>query len=358
MADGDWRILSIPWDWRGRPDDYASRHTHSPWPQRWSHAAASTVAAQTTAPRSSTTARSTKAWTPPRTGWGDPDLQGSYSNTDESGTPFERPAEFAGKRLEDITPAELDKVIEARNARKREVAPGLGGRETGAGPIHWFEDYNSKNSRAWLVTDPQDGKVPPQTDEARQRAAAAAIKRRGGNGFDVGPFDGPEDLSLYDRCISRGIPGSMMPAIYGNSYQIVQGPGFVAIRYEMVHETRIIPLDSRPHVGKSIEMYMGDARGHWEGDTLVVETTNFVEQAAFRGASKNLKLTERFKSIGPKTVDWSATLDDGHTWTRPWTFAMSLTKDDTQPVFEYACHEGNYGLQAILSAARAEEKKQ
>ena len=163
---------------------------------------------------------------------------------------------------------------------------------------------------------------------------------------------------MYDRCISRGIPGSMMPAIYGNSYQIVQGPGFVAIRYEMVHETRIIPLDSRPHVGKSIEMYMGDARGHWEGDTLVVETTNFLEQAAFRGASKNLKLTERFKSIGPKTIDWSATLDDAHTWTRPWTFAMSLTKDDAQPVFEYACHEGNYGLQAILSAARVEEKKQ
>ena len=318
---------------------------------------AATVAAQTTAPRSSTTARSTKAWTPPRTGWGVPDLQGSYSNTDESGTPFERPAEFAGKRLEDITPAELEKVIEARNARKREVAPGLGGRETGAGPIHWFEDYNSRNSRAWLVTDPQDGKVPPQTDEARERSAAATIKRRGGNGFDVGPFDGPEDLSLYDRCISRGIPGSMMPAIYGNSYQIVQGPGYVAIRYEMVHETRIIPLDGRPHVGKGIETYMGDARGHWEGDTLVVETTNFLEQAAFRGASRHLKLTERFRALGPKTVDWSATLDDGHTWTRPWTFAMSLTKDDAQPVFEYACHEGNYGLQAILSAARAEEGK-
>jgi hypothetical protein len=313
------------------------------------------LAAQTAAPRSATAAKS-KGWTPARTPWGDPDLQGSYNNTDESGTPFERPAEFAGKRLEDISPAELDKVIEARNARKREVAPGLGGRETGAGPIHWFEDYNSKNSRAWLVTDPQDGKVPPQTDEARQRAAAVAAKRRGGNGFDVGPFDGPEDLSLYDRCISRGIPGSMMPAIYGNSYQIVQGPGFVAIRYEMVHETRVIPLDRRPHVGQTIEMYMGDARGHWEGDTLVVETTNFLESAAYRGASKNLKLVERFKAIGPKTVDWSATLDDGQTWTRPWTFAMSLTKDETQPVFEYACHEGNYGLQAILSAARAEEK--
>jgi hypothetical protein len=311
---------------------------------------------QTAAPRGASSTPARKG-TVLRTGWGDPDLQGSYTNTDESGTPFERPSEFAGKRLEDITPAELERAIQARNDRKRAVAPGLGGRETGAGPIHWFEDYNSKNSRAWLVTDPQDGRVPPQTDEARQRAAALSLERRGGNGFDIGPFDGPEDLSLYDRCISRGIPGSMMPAIYGNSYQIVQGPGFVAIRYEMVHETRVIPLDGRPHVGASIETYMGDPRGHWEGDTLVVETTNFIEASAYRGASRHLKLTERFKPVGPKTVEWSVTLDDPHTWTRPWTFAMTLTRDESQPVFEYACHEGNYGLESILSAARAEEKK-
>ena len=146
-----------------------------------------------------------------------------------------------------------------------------------------------------------------------------------------------------------------MPAIYGNSYQIVQGPGYVAIRYEMVHESRIIPLDNRPHVSAGIQMYMGDARGHWEGDTLVVETSNFVEAAAYRGASKNLKLTERFKPIGPKTLDWSVTLDDPHTWTRPWTYAMSLTHDESQPVFEYACHEGNIGLMAILSAERSAE---
>src|SRR5262249_54514734 len=134
------------------------------------------------------TAKAKATWTPPRTAWGDPDLQGSYTNTDESGTPFERPAEFEGKRAEDVTPAELEKAIQQRNERKARVAPTLGGAETGAGPIHWFEDYNSKNSRPWLVTDPADGKVPPQTDEARQRAEAARIKRRGGNGFDVGPF--------------------------------------------------------------------------------------------------------------------------------------------------------------------------
>jgi len=318
----------------------------------------SAALAQTPAARSATpgtAAPAARKWTAARTGWGDPDLQGSYTNTDESGTPFERPSEFEGKRIEDVTAAELASATQQRNDRKSKVAPTLGGAETGAGPIHWFEDYNSKNSRPWLVIDPPDGKMPPQTDEARQRADVVRLKRRGGDGFNVGPFDGPEDLSLYDRCITRSVPGSMMPAIYGNSYQIVQGPGYVAIRYEMVHEARIIPIDNRPHVGQALQMYMGDARGHWEGDTLVVETTNFVEAAAFRGASKQLKMTERFKPTGAKTIDWSVTLDDPHTWTRPWTFAMNLTRDESAPVFEYACHEGNYGMENILSAARVEE---
>src|SRR5205823_5855334 len=146
------------------------------------------------------------------------------------------------------------------------------------------------------------------------------------------------------RCITRGVPGSMMPAIYGNSYQFIQGPGYIGIRYEMVHEARLIRLDGRPHLG-GVNLYLGDARGHWEGDTLVVETTNFVEEAAFRGASKHLRLTERFIPTGPKTLEWSVTLDDPHTWVRPWTFAMNLTRDEKQPPFEYACHEGNYGLE-------------
>jgi hypothetical protein len=160
---------------------------------------------------------------------------------------------------------------------------------------------------------------------------------------------------LYDQCISRGLPGSMMPAIYGASYQIHQGPGFVAIRYEMIHETRVIPLDARPHVGKNIRTYMGDARGHWEGDTLIVETTNFKDQTAYRGANgATLRLIERFKPVGPSTIEWSVTANDPSTWVRPWTFAMDLTKkDQSQQPFEYACHEGNYGLHNILSAARA-----
>jgi hypothetical protein len=159
------------------------------------------------------------------------------------------------------------------------------------------------------------------------------------------------------RCISRGLPGSMMPAIYGNSYQIVQGPGWVAIRYEMVHETRLIPLDGRPHASDKVHSYMGDARGHWEGDTLVVETTNFLENSAFGGASDRLKTTERFKPLGKGVLDWSITFDDARTWTRPWTFGMQLTRDETQQIFEYACHEGNEGLQGILIAERLKDKE-
>jgi hypothetical protein len=150
----------------------------------------------------------------------------------------------------------------------------------------------------------------------------------------------------------------MTPKIYGNSYEIYQAPDYVAIRYEMVHETRIIPLDGRPHVGPSIRQYMGDARGRWEGNTLVVETTNFHPNVNNRGATDQLRLIERFTPVAPDKVEWSVTYDDPKTWTKPWTFAMRLTKDASQQIFEYACHEGNYGLRNILSAARAEEKGQ
>jgi hypothetical protein len=150
----------------------------------------------------------------------------------------------------------------------------------------------------------------------------------------------------------------MMPVIYGNSYQILQTPDYVAIRYEMIHETRIIPLDGRPHASSNIRTYMGDARGHWDGETLVVETVNFRDDGTYRGANgATLKITERFTRVAPSTVKWAVTLEDPKTWTKPWTFAMPLTMDDTQPVLEYACHEGNLGLRNILSAARAEEKR-
>jgi hypothetical protein len=149
----------------------------------------------------------------------------------------------------------------------------------------------------------------------------------------------------------------MMPAIYGNSYQIVQGPGYVAIRYEMINETRVIPLDNHPHVGRNIHLDMGDARGRWDGDTLVVETTNFRDRSVYRNANPDtLKLTERFTRIAPDKVTWAVTVDDPATWTRSWTYALPLTLNDREPLMPYECHEGNYGLKNILSAARADEK--
>jgi hypothetical protein len=297
----------------------------------------------------------------PRTPWGDPDLQGTYTNSHESGIPMERPAEFAGRRLEDVKPDELQRLIADRRKRQQETALTIGGsadNDTGAGPSHWYENANLTNSRAWMILDPADGKMPAQTEDAKKRAAAVRAARRGGDGYYTGPFDGPEDLTLYVRCITRGIPGSMMPAIYGNTYDITQSPGYVAIRYEMVHETRVIPLDRRPHVSSALKSYAGDSRGYWDGDTLVVEGTHYLEKSAFGGASDRLKTTERFRPVSRDVIEWSITFDDPSTWVRPWTFGMQLARDDSQHVYEYACHEGNEGLRGILSAARAAEREQ
>ena len=297
----------------------------------------------------------------PRTPWGDPDIQGTYTNSNESGIPMERPVEFAGRRLEDVKPEELAALIKQRASRAEQTAEVIGGTQdenTGAGPKHWYENYNASNSRAWMIQDAPDYKMPATTDDAKKRAAAAKAARRGGDGYYTGPFDSPKDLTLYVRCISRGVPGSMMPAIYGNSYEIVQAPGMVAIRYEMVHETRVVPLDGRKPLPESMQSYMGDSRGHWEGDTLVVEGSRYVEASAFGGASSKLRTIERFRPTSKHTIEWSITFDDASTWMKPWTFGMRLTRDDEHPIFEYACHEGNEGLRGILSAARAAEKEQ
>src|SRR5262245_5279148 len=214
----------------------------------------------------------------PRTPWGDPDIQGNFTNLYEVGTPFERPEEYAGKKLEDVDPAELKRQRVAIQERTR--AEQLAG-EIGGTRWIWLDSLDhAKGSMAWFVVDPPDGKIPPITADGQRRLSARAAARQSSG---RGSADSYEDRSLYDRCITRGLPGSMMPAVYGNSYQIVQGQGFVAIRYEMVHETRVIPLDGRSHVGKGIRLDMGDARGRWDGDTLVVETTNFRERSAYRG---------------------------------------------------------------------------
>ena len=288
---------------------------------------------------------------PPRTPWGDPDIQGTYTNTYEQGTPLERPEQFAGRRLEDVTGAELARV--RQEIEKRTIGNFQGPIHA---PDHWWQDnlFLDRGSQAWFIVDPPDGKVPPLTAEAQRRTTARAEARKASS---RGPADSWVDRSLYDRCLTRGVPGSMMPAIYGNSSEIVQGPGFVVIRNEMIHEARVIPLDGRAHVAAGITQDMGDARGHWEGDTLVVETTNFKERSVYRNANPaTLRVVERFARMSATQVRWTVTVDDPSTWARPWTFSMPLTADD-QPLPAYECHEGNYGLRNILSAARAEERE-
>ena len=295
--------------------------------------------------------------TTPRTPWGDPDLQGTYTNKYETSTPFERPKEFEGRRLEDVTAAELAVAVKKRQEDTLARAKFFGGDPEGLiGNSAEFRDIYevSRGSRAWFVTDPVDGHIPPTLPAARTRIAA---ERRATGSFGNGPFNGPEDFSLWDRCITRGLPGSMLPGQYGNSYEIVQAPGFVAIRYEMVHDTRVIPLNGTSHAGKAIALDMGDARGHWEGDTLVVVTTNFKTRSVYRNAdAATLRLVERFRRTAADAVEWTGTVEDPSTWARPWTFSIPLTKNDSEPVLEYACHEGNQAIRNILSAARATER--
>ena len=294
-------------------------------------------------------------WSVPRTPWGEPDLQGTYTNKYETSTPFERPKEFEGRRMEDITAAELAAAVARRQQDTLARAKYFGGDPEGQiGNSAEFRDIYeiNKGSRPWFVIDPPDGRIPQVRPEARARIAAAP---RTGS-FGAGPFNSHDDFSLWDRCITRGLPGSMLPGQYGNSYQIVQGPGFVAIRYEMVHDTRVIPIGNIPRAASQIRSDMGVARGRWEDDTLVVETTNFKGRSAYRNANPDtLKLTERFTRTAQDKVEWTVTVDDPATWSRPWTFAIPLTMNDQEAVLEYACHEGNQAIRNILSAARTAE---
>ncbi|HEX7235627.1 MAG TPA: hypothetical protein VF405_01620 [Gammaproteobacteria bacterium] len=288
-------------------------------------------------------------WQMPRTSWGEPDLQGTWSNDNEYATPLERPAEFAGKTINDITPEDLAAVRkQATEKMIAALAPGPRGPD-----VWWLENLDlTKRSQPWLVIDPPDGKIPPLTAEARARGAGPQR-----SSFAGGPFNSPKDFGPLDRCISRGLPGSMIPVMYGNVYGIFQSPGFVTITYEIIHEARVIPIDAGPHVGAGIALHMGDARGRWEGDTLVVESTNFNPLTVYRGATpERLKLTERFKRVSADKVAWSVTMDDPTTWTAPWTIAMALTAEPQQSL-PFECHEGNNGLRNILSAARANERK-
>jgi hypothetical protein len=292
---------------------------------------------------------SAQRFTTPRTPWGDPDLQGTFANDNEYATPLEKPAEFGDKTLADITPAEFEQIRKDAEAKMiANLPPGPRGPDA-----WWLENLDlSKRNHPWLVIDPPDGKIPALTPEAKAKTG-----QRQRSSFLGGPFDSPKDFNPLERCISRGIPGSMIPVMYGNVYEIVQSPEYVAITYEIIHEARLIPLDARPHVGQAIRQHMGDARGHWEGDTLVVETTNFTALTAYRNSNpETLKITERFTRTSPTRINWTATMDDPKTWTKPWTIEIPLTLDP-QPVMAFECHEGNYGLRNILSGARADDAR-
>ncbi|MEK7215363.1 MAG: hypothetical protein AAB289_07210, partial [Chloroflexota bacterium] len=285
-----------------------------------------------------------KRWTPPRTAWGDPDLQGTWPGTPMMGVPLQRPAELAERRV--LTDAEF--AAREEQARRQaqadsEVfaalrAPGGVAGNTG-GPGHWGERGQPQRQTS-LIVDPPDGRMPLMTPEGQKRTAAIpATLYYDNNGG--GPFNGPEDLSVYDRCITRGVIGSTLPVGYNAGNQIVQGPGYVAIRYEMIHEARLIPLDGRPHGSPNIRTYMGDPRGHWEGDTLVVETTNFNGKTGVTGngratyTSDAIRLLERFTRVDADTIQYEATIDDPKMWTRPWTVAFPLKRrfinDDQLP---------------------------
>jgi hypothetical protein len=303
------------------------------------------LSAQTPAPAALKASKHSK-YTVPLTPWGDPDFQGIWTSDEEAGVPLERPVGQAKPAVEGI---ELDALLERREQQRASTAPTIGG-VTGAGPTHWYENWGRNSARTSLVIDPADGHVPPLTPQAEKRHRA---RSGSGGSFGSGPFEKPGDFTLYDRCITRGLPAVMFPAIYNNNMRIVQAPGYVAITYEMIHETRVIPLDGRPFLSEQIRGYLGDARAHWEGDTLVVETQNFSERANYRGAGATLRLVERFRRVQRTGLRYEVTVDDPHTFTRPWTAAVNLSRGVS--LFEYACHEGNYAMRNMLSAARAAE---
>jgi catechol 2,3-dioxygenase-like lactoylglutathione lyase family enzyme len=287
----------------------------------------------------------------PRTPWGEPNLQGMWTGNSAHGIPLERPGNIGAAAL---TPEEA----EAR--RERGTLGSIWGyerewRDTTLGYVK-----TAPSTQVAMVIDPEDGRLPPLTEEGRRQAEAArrqAATEEQGDGGQRLP-EGPEDLSPYVRCITRGLPGMMMPSIYNNGLQIVQGPGFVAIQKEMIHETRVIPTQPRPRLGTGLTSWLGEPQGRWEGDTLVVETTNFNGRAGFRGSSAGMKLIERYRRVAPDVLQYQFTIDDPATWTRSWTGQFNFDLDNEQyELVEYACHEGNYGMTNILSGARAREKE-
>ena len=288
----------------------------------------------------------------PRTDWGDPDLRGIWTNT--TSTPFERPEEFGEREFltdEEYAEERAEAERKARAAVEGEQAPAA------SGPEHWYEHHGKTSNRTSHVVDPPNGQVPPLTDQARQRPKIGTVHRE--------QFDSWTDLSAWDRCITRGIPGSMLPTFYNNNYQIMQTQDHLVIFYEMIHDVRFIPLDGRPRLPGGIRQWMGDSRGRWEGDTLVIEVTNFTDQTPLhpvRGEAssvnhgKDLRVTERFRRVDADTIEYGFTIEDASTFTRQWSAVIPMTRSGApDAMLEYACHEGNHAVPHILSGSRSHD---
>jgi hypothetical protein len=287
-----------------------------------------------------------KSWRPPRTSWGHPNLEGSWSTDDSRGVPMSRPRE-QGERTS-LTPDEFAKrAQEIESGRDFSVNVGTFLRHEFG--LRTF-GYTS------MIVDPPNGQMPALTEHGQELS-----RQRTQGTFGPGPFDSFDDFSLYDRCITRGVLGSLLPVIYGNGVRIVQNPDSVAISYEMIHDTRVIPLDGRRALDNDIRQYMGSARGRFEGNTLVVETTNFTDKTSVgtNGGgppnSEQLTLTERFTRVDPAMIEYVATVDDPGAYTAPWTIRLMITSRPGYEVLEYSCHEGNGAVAHSLSGERAYE---
>jgi hypothetical protein len=286
-------------------------------------------------------------YTVPRTPWGDPDLQGVWSSDDTSGIPRERPKDL-GTRLYQTDEAFAERVKAVERGVKR-----------GESDIGSFRNDFARRAfrQTSLIVDPPDGSMPAFTPHALTRRAS-----RDRGTFGDGPFNTTEDFTLYDRCITRGIVGSVLRVVYGNGNRIVQAPGMVAFSYEMIHDTRVIYTDGRPHIGQGLRQYLGDSRARWEGDELVVVTTNLTDKTSIGGNGNGLRhsekmvITERFKRVAADVLQYQFTVDDPVTYARPFTMSLPLTPLDGGVLLPYECHEGNYGLPNALSAERAEDK--
>jgi hypothetical protein len=309
------------------------------------------VAGQTQS-SSSKAARATKPYTPPKTPDGQPDLQGFWTNS--TYTPLERPKEVT---KEFYTVEEAEAAIKRAAERENEqTEPGT------TADVHYdFTQFGldrsqstfARSLRTSLIVDPPDGKIPPLTAEGQKRTNERAAARRA----QGGQYDAVENMPIGSRCIiMAGAGPPMMNAGYNANYQIVQAPGYVMILTEMIHDVRVIPLDGRQQPHGNVRQWTGTSRGRWEGNTLVVETTNFNGKNPFRGASENLKVTERFTRLADDQIVYKFTIDDPATWAQPWSAEMPMQKTDG-PIFEFACHETNYGIANILAGARADERK-